>query len=234
MKNEFNISVDNGLCNKLRALFSGLHYANKNNLNFNVYWSVHPTECPCHFLDVFKPVDGVNFTEHVDDSFLKKANKWIGEKGYQLNHKYNPHEIDYFPNLIPVDSIQKEINEIINKENDFVAVHLRNGRRYVNMAKTFKCYNPPEDFIKRIPVDKKIFLATDSKEIQDLFVDKYGSRLFFNKKIESKSTRTPNSVESIRDSVIDLFVCINSSEFIGSNMSSFSEVIINKRKFNGK
>lgn len=228
--NTYTISVDNGLCNKLRACFSGLRYARANNLKFNVHWPVHPTECPAHFLDLFKPVKGINFVGEDAEFDLKRANKWIGDGGYQLNHKYQPVGIEYFTELQPKDSIMKDVHQIISSRKSYVSVHLRHGLRYVKMAKLFEQYTTPEEYIKKIPSGCDVYLATDTQDIQQLFVDHFGDRLFYNKDISRKSTRIRDDKQSIHDAVVDMYVCIKSNDFFGSNMSSFTEIIQNIRE----
>lgn len=228
----YTISVDNGLCNKLRACFSGLRYARANNLKFNVHWPVHPTECPAHFLDLFKSVNDINFVGEDAKFDLTRANKWIGEHGYQLNHKYQPVGIEYFAELQPNNSIMKDVHRITSTRKSYVSVHLRHGPRYVKMAKLFEQYTSPEEYIKKIPDNCDVYLATDTQDIQQLFVDHFGDRLFYNKNITQKSTRVRDDKQSVHDAVVDMYVCIKSRDFFGSNMSSFTEIIHNIRMSN--
>ena len=221
----YNISVDNGLCNRLRSLFSGLKYARENSLKYNVHWPVHPTECPAKFTDLFHSVKDVNFVDTPVDPYTK-CNKWIGPHGIQLNHNYDPHEHEWFKELRPVKIIKDRIEEYVNK-NIQVAVHVRSGPRYIKMAKIFKCHKPLQQYFDELKNVQKMYLATDRPETQQSFIDKYGDNVLYDKQITNQSTRVANNLTYVQDAVVDLFVCMHADTFISSPMSSFSELVIN-------
>lgn len=224
----YNISVDNGLCNRLRSLFSGLKYARENNLKYNVHWPVHPTECPAKFSDLFHPVRYVNFVDTPVEPFVK-CNKWIGPRGTQLNHNYDPHEQEWFQDLRPIKTIQDRVDQIL-KLNLSTAVHIRSGPRYIKMAEIFGCYKPVDQYIDELSNISKFYLATDRPETQQLIESKYPDKITYDKQITNQSTRVAENLSYVQDAVVDLFVCIQTQHFIPSPMSSFSEVVINTHK----
>jgi hypothetical protein len=78
------------------------------------------------------------------------------------------------------------------------------------------------EFVENYP-NKKIYLATDNNETQEMFINKYGKdRIVYNVKIATSESIRQTSV---KDAIIDLFACAQAFNFMGSGYSSFSGVI---------
>ena len=87
-----------------------------------------------------------------------------------------------------------------------------------------------EDFMGSYP-DHKIYLATDSKRTQDHFAKRFGSRLYYATVPSGNgSDRLPNRTTPVQEGVVDMFTCIDSIDFLGTECSSFSGFIKNYRK----
>jgi hypothetical protein len=194
-----------------------------------VHWPVHPTECPAKYTDLFHPIKDVQFTDTSVEP-CTKCNKWIGPRGIQLNHNYDPHEQEWFQDLRPIKRIQDRVDRILEL-NLPTAVHIRSGPRYVKMAKIFKCYKPIERYIDELSGVDKFYLSTDRPDTQQLVESKYPNKVTYDKQITNQSTRVANNLDYVEDAVVDLFVCIHTRHFIHSPMSSFSDVIINTHKY---
>lgn len=119
----------------------------------------------------------------------------------------------------------KLINDIINKtKNDignYISIHIR-STDLIPDYKINKTINVYYEFIDRNK-DKKIYLATDCQKYQKLFKDKYQSRLYYFENINDNSVFKRNT--SHISIYIDLFMCRDSNDFLGTEKSTFTQLI---------
>jgi len=223
--NYIKIVPTGGLCNKLRVIFSYYSYARKLKKELHVIWSKNPT-CPGNFLDFFEEVPYLKFVSNRENIFYSGCNAF----------KDNSKNIDYkFLKLLP--NIKKKIEEKINIiGNDYISVHIRRtdftGYRK-NLVKNNKnlYYTTNEDFYNFLDSyngTKNIYIATDCHVIYNEFCQKYKGLIKFeyhNILMEKRQT-------SLLDSIIDIYMCINSESFFGTEGSSFSGFINNIRNIN--
>jgi len=126
-----------------------------------------------------------------------------------------------------IESTKNRIGE------DYIACHIRR----TDIITIQKKYNvtPPtdeefEDFIESYP-DRKFYLATDSRQTQNKFIEKFGDRIYYsNIPSGNGSTRHPKRTTPIQEAVADLFLCIDSVDFYGTACSSFSTFIENYKR----
>ena len=81
------------------------------------------------------------------------------------------------------------------------------------------------NFIDKCPSTMKIYIATDNKDTQDIFINKYKDRIIIKKIVPSNELRQT----SLQDAVVDIYICAGANYFLGSNGSSFSDLINNLR-----
>jgi len=212
------IEPTGGLCNRLRVIFSYLRICNLNNTKLIVIW-INTIECTGFFLEYFEPVENITFEN-------KNNNFKIDYKGY------NPHK-DYPPCYKKLVLLPYIENILLTKKkilNNYISVHIRRTD-HIELAKQNSSYTSDQQFIDFIDNQIKnneninLYIATDNKETYDLFKNKYNGLIKFE---------YHNLVEGIRqttlfDSIIDLFMCVNSDYFMGSGYSSFSQLINNIR-----
>ena len=81
-------------------------------------------------------------------------------------------------------------------------------------------------FIELFP-NKYIYVATDNIETYEIIQNKYPKQV-----ILKYHNNNPNLLRqtSLEDAIIDLYMCIGSSDFMGTPWSSFSDLIIQLRK----
>ena len=117
------------------------------------------------------------------------------------------------------DEIKKRMNIL---ENDYISVHIRR----TDHLKAIEI-STDEIFIDFLDnfEDKNIYIATDNKKTYDIFKKRYNERIKINYHEESESLRKT----SLKDAIIDMYMCINSNNFMGSYYSSFSEFINRQR-----
>jgi glutamate synthase domain-containing protein 1 len=114
-------------------------------------------------------------------------------------------------------------NYIKNISENYIAIHVRRTDNS-EIAKINNNYTDDKDFFDFIEKnsDKKVFLATDNKETQELFIRKYGDRINIYKEIlNSDSLRKTDLLNTI----IDIYICSNAEMFLGSGWSSFTQLI---------
>ncbi len=221
LKNDDCISIKatNGLNNRLEVLLSYLHLSNKLNKKFKLYWPIDET-CPDHFNNLFEDIPNVEFI----NNFKLSNIDFITHNPYNYDYVKD----NYYNLLKPKEHIKNKINLIINKlENNYIACHVRRtdflkekyAKDYIKLDEYY--FN----FIDKFEINKKIYLATDNYDTQQSFIKKYGNRI--ECKIIEKSNKLRQT--SLEDAVIDIYVCANANDFIGTQKSTFSNTIINLR-----
>jgi hypothetical protein len=211
------VFVEWGLNNKLQTLLSYLYKANQEGKKLKVIWIIN-YECPDTFENLFKPIPNVEFI------YMDKI-----DYDYKTGYKYNDDFIQetYYKLLQPIDSIQQEIDntkKLLNYE--YIACHLRrtdgwNHNTYIKDRHTDEEYM---DFIDQYPQELKIYIATDCRDTQKKFIDKYGDRLIY-KKIEDNDNLRQTSLQ---DAVKDMYVCADAKYFMRSP-GTFSNAILHLR-----
>jgi hypothetical protein len=81
------------------------------------------------------------------------------------------------------------------------------------------------NFIDQYNSNIKIYIATDNKETQDIFIKKYNNRIIIKKIKPSEKLRQT----SVQDAVVDIYMCAGATYFMGSYGSSFTDLINNLR-----
>ena len=223
MDNFYVIYPEGGLCNKLRVLLYHYNKAKSLNKKFIVIWN-SDRYCNGLFLDYYQALENT--------IFIKK-----NEDNYDINYKGCSADIKLCNyNLLKLKpSIQEKINIIKKKYNKYISVHIRRTD-HVELSKKKNMYTDDNFFIQFINENSEydIYLATDNRETQDKFCNLYKNKIKYIKLIDTmdeinKRPKKDNSDKtrhtSLLDSIIDLYMCVNSEKFIGTKYSSFSETI---------
>lgn len=217
MSNEKHyINCIDGLVARLISIFIKLRLARQNKSKLFVYWPINE-HCVGHFLDVFHPIKDIIF---VEKKVLGQATKINWEDRCQNT---------YSQDLKLLPHIEKKILYIQNKTtSNYIATHVRRTDIF-NLSRN-QPITKNEQFFKWI--DAKIsrcnlYLATDNKETQTIFLNRYNDKIFINEKINLREQKRQTSLEH---AVIDLFICIYSKDFMGTNWSCWSGFIKDFRK----
>jgi hypothetical protein len=213
------ISPQGGLSNKLRGLFSYYLYCKKENKQLIVIWEISE-ECPGFFLDYFEPLKNVIFLKNNNSNLKLDYN----ECGWHPD--FNPYSMNIFSELKLLPIIMNEVKEkLLLLENNFIAIHVRRTD-HINLAMSKNGYTFDEEFFKFIEEhnDINLYVATDNKDTFDLFYNKYNNkvRIPYTTNIYIDKLRQT----SLKDAIIDLYVCAHSKHFKGSGWSSFSSTIL--------
>jgi len=216
------IKAIGGLSNRLRFIFSHFVKAKENNEQMVVIWEIKG-ECPGYFEDYFQKIEGITF--------------------YKSNtHNYHIQHCSGSPICSPIYSelkLRTDMLEIINNKrsllnNNYIAIHVRRTD-HSNFAKSKNRYTSDEEFVqfidKQQTVNSSLYVATDNIDSYKFFSIKYNNLIKnnhddsiynFNNMIE----RAPHDRHtSLKDSIIDLYMCVYANSFKGSGWSSFSGLI---------
>ena len=204
-----------GLSNYLRVLFSYYEYCQNNNLKLNVIW-IKTSACPGYFLDYFEPIPDVTFKYNKDENV--KIN-YCGCQPRQNNHNpsYDKLKLKPYIGKIIFDKL-----EILNK--NYISVHIRRTD-HIGFAKSHNCYTDDDEFINFLDKSdncKNIYIATDNEITYNKFKKKFHKRIKFD---YHKTNNNTIRRTSLKDAIIDMYMCVYSSDFKGSNYSSFSDMI---------
>ena len=240
-----------GLCNKLRVVFSYYQKALENNEELVVIWDI-TEQCNGYFLDYFEPIENITFVLNNDEGYQ------VDYRGYKWCKDYSPyaadHDKDIYQLLTPLPHLKKAIEERITQlEERYIAVHVRRTDHAV-LAKRNKRYTADSEFHRFLNANDSynLYLATDNYTTQDQYLQRYPERIqslklagwgprfslrksilkpllnFFNPIQDSHKALRKTSLE---DAINDLYVCIHADKFMGSGYSSFSNFIKYRRKF---
>ena len=112
-----------------------------------------------------------------------------------------------------------------NLNNNYIAVHIRRTD-HAKWIKTKGKYEDDNLFFKfideNIKENQNIYAATDCLKTYTKFKDKYKDKIKFE--FHKTENRWP-TVTSLKDAIIDLFMCANANNFRGTYYSSYSGAI---------
>lgn len=239
-----NICLCNGLCNRLRSLYSHYNYCLANNLNMNIY-NIPTDYCIEDFSKYFVFPKNISFIceKYEEDNFFKKwrsDNKSLqnlvvsgGFAGSGVSSPHSNKKCDYAydghkNNIYSELKFSEEItSKVINEK--YIAVHVRRTDigtlcRAKKMLENSYYYN----FIDSHDSNLKIYIATDNNNTLSEFKEKYGSRIISNNSFDKKFGVRHTSV---RDTIIDIFMCMQSTFFLGTRHSSMTDLIYQYRYF---
>jgi hypothetical protein len=198
-----------GLANRLRAVFSRFQPGMQ--VVWNRYWDC----ADGHFLDVFEPIEGLEF---VDSGATERS--WA-ESDADISWR------QHYKLLRPLPALRERILGIHDAVGEYDAMHIRRTDhvthcRHQNLAQT-----TDEEFLywARSPFRAEtVFLATDNYETRHAMHGALGRRLLWQGHMEPTTIEAKRNT-SLADAVVDLFVCVHAREFMGSAHSSFTDLI---------
>ena len=216
----FYIIPKAGLGNRLRVILSWLQYAQEKNKSLYVYWEPNKA-CAGYFLDVFLPVDRLYFLSQKPDR--------IDYTGYEpkTDIVVDPYIYKY---LRPITEIQDKVDALTCRYKPYNAAHIRRTD-HAQLAHKNNCYQQDQVFSRFITESiYPVYVATDCMITQQYFLTQHTKKIFIHQMIKHDIKSNNLRQTSLYDSVIDLFMCVNSHAFISTPLSSYSKIIMNIRK----
>lgn len=208
-----------GLGNRLRVILSYL----REYKDIKVLWKKTPEISHDHFLDVFEPIKGVNFLYALPKntkviSTCNPLGDWYDKDGKELISLIKPKA--------------RIIERILAQRPPDIAIHVRRTD-HSKLAQSKQKFTTDQmffDFVDQAAAnlsDLAIYVATDNAQTYSLFAQRYSGHVqtlsTFNK------SRASLRQTSLADSVVDWFICANAKVFMGSDYSSFTDLIRFKR-----
>lgn len=246
--NLFIIKSRCGLCNRIRFILSFINYLKKTSKKFGkkkicIIWQKDDL-CNGYFIDYFQKIKkNIIFIENTE--LLDFLYNKIDESKIYNDIKY-AHIIKKYNNYIPSnylklnENMYLEIKNIIQKlENRYISVHIRRTDLDIHLKNKENLYDKRtsnEEFINFINNHENynLYVATDNYETQKLFYEKFKSRIKHLNIIFKTSLLRETS---LKQAIIDLFLCSLSNKFKGTYYSSFTDFIklirsdiVNKKK----
>lgn len=246
------IKVMNGLCNRLQVIYSFLYYAKKFNKKLVVVWEKDDA-CPDLYYKFFKKNKNIIFFDK-DYNFKytymgyknipKICNKIdkISKKELLSNQlfklcRHKNYRKKKFKSRYQTLKLNNYMQNIINKNigilnANYLAIHVRRTdivdyynriSKDVNIVK----YSDYENFLDEYP-DYNVYIATDNLDTQLYFYNKYKDRIKIIKFIKKTNNMRQTT---LKESIIDLYMCINATYFMGSPRSTFTTFINKNRKY---
>lgn len=215
------VRCDNGLCDRLRFMFSYLLKARQLDQELTVCW-IPNVKCNGNFLDLFQPVQNVTFTTDTTDCDIFD---------WRPCAEFDPQKVFLYNDLHMRDELENRTTEMVSRLGRYIAIHARRTDKITYNG--LDSVTPDSEFFRFIDQysEVNIFLATDNSNTQKVFKQKYGDKLFYLSEIvPSNSTEIEFRETSLDLAVIDLFVCTKAWQFLGTNISGFSRVIEQFRK----
>jgi len=209
-----HVQVVLGLCNRLRVMFS---YLMRYPPPLTVTW-IKDRDCDAHFQDLFEYGSLKNIVIFDElPGYEKRVDVRTFEKHPQITWKEVGNALKL--HLRPIPSLQQRIsNQLQTMGPDFVAVHIRRTD-HVALAREHDKFTEDDVFLQFL--DKQngnIWCATDNEETCKLLFARYGQRVRYLHHSEGR-------FGPLQDAVVDMYLCINASEFQGTKFSSFSRCI---------
>jgi hypothetical protein len=202
-----------GLCNRLRAILSVWASG-----HVEVIWDEDEYVSGAHFLDVFRPIHGLDF--------VSAAGGWDVE-AFAPAPGAIPGWENAYRALTPADAIQERLRR--GPPRPYVACHIRRTDHVPNVDTHGGVIRPIEEYVRWAVFSRRpLYLATDNRETQakvrSMYPDTWiGCELPESREEQGLTDHHRNG--SLADAVTDLYNCAAAAEFLGSVGSSFTDTI---------
>lgn len=236
-----------GLCNRLRAIHSGVQLARDCGSRLIVYWVREEFDMRQYFGELFEPIgQGVKVIDrsHYDPFFRVFFSRYNPRRflpkqckefvNYCLEHHaplgtahldyaefYVKGEMRDYGWLKPLKPIRDRIEEELRVIGSHaIGLHVRrtDNEWSKKMSPLSLFVRKIEDCIVRDPV-VRFFLASDDEEVRTTLVKQFPGRIYVREKVANRS-----DAGGVADAVVDLMLLSKMEKVYGSFGSSFSVV----------
>lgn len=217
------LEVCAGLCNRLRALVSGICAAEDLGETLHLSWPLEPS-CNARFTDLFafnmmgvtltdEPFRGTKMCLSPEEWEVQKDSLEIRIRSYAQFYRKD-RWLGHLRSLTPRQEFIEAANSLVTP--GMIGVHIRRGDHIHCIKKS-----PTEAFIARMkeyPEYVRFFLATDDPKEFHRLKNIFGDRIVF-----AGSPFDRSSLAGMRSAILD-FVCLSKcAAILGSSGSTFSE-----------
>lgn len=212
MVSPYKINPIGGLCNRLRVVLSWLRKAESEGRRLYVYW---PIDVPCngYFTKYFQLLNNVQFFE-----WQPSPDRVLDYNGFDACGPFDAKGLQLQPRLEErVEALKQQLGEydaIHVRRTDLTPVAVRDGN-YMEDSAFFA-------FIQAS--DRPIYLATDNRDTQRIYKEKFGDKIHFIYEIPASRVNVMRQTP-LEYAIMDLYMCAGARNFMGTAGSSFSEFI---------
>lgn len=229
-----HLQVCAGFANRLRALVSGICFAQKYNLNLVIHWFPKSPECACRFSTVLDP-ETLPKTVKVVPEDIYMAQEVLSQedcmRAYTNWNKTSDLEWKSYGIFYYDESWEKHlrsikptrlVKELVDRRcasvdwSNAIGVHIRRTDNKKSIEGS-----PLEKFLQKMQDNKTAFyvMATDDTKVREELTLEFGDRCVFPSTVLSRKTE-----EGMIHGVADFLALSKCSEIWGSYASSFSEI----------
>lgn len=229
-----HLQVCAGFANRLRALVSGICFAEDYNVQLVIHWFPMSPECFCRFQSVLDPeslpktckvtTEDLYMAKEVItvEDYKRAIMNWdkksdLHWKSYSIFYK-NDHWDYHIRNLRPSRSVKEFLDRRCNQVDwsKTIGVHIRRTDNKKSILGS-----PLESFLKKMEEDKSssYVVATDDQKVREELISKFGDRCVFPALVYTRKTE-----EGMVQGVADFFALTKCTEIWGSYASSYSEM----------
>lgn len=240
-----------GLCNRMNSILCAIATQKELNCRIDVYWK-KGRELHANFEDLFQPINSSTISikplNHVilrqggrfcNIMNLLRMTKFDKSINGTLNSDNNIREIigtsknvyiyasnrfsiysasnpsNYF---IPMQDIQKKIDNVVSRFSYTIGVHIRRTDNILSTKESpLSMFTKKMDEILSDMPSASFFLATDEIDVKSELIKKYGNKIITN---DFELSR--NSIEGMKNAVVDLWCLANTEYILGSTHSTYT------------
>jgi hypothetical protein len=229
------LQVQAGFANRLRAMISGICFAEDLQLDLYVYWNSQDSACSIPFEKVFdtqtlppfvKVINGILpktvecLSSSDKDRILKEWDhtRDLSLRSYGIFHRPRMDTwLHYLRRLQPTEEIRQQVDTLFPpfEKERIIGVHIRRGDNVKSIQ-----MSPFENFLEQMDsIDAFFVVATDDSQVKHFLAERYGSRILFPSR-----TLNRNTEQGMMDAMLDFFCLTRCSRILGSQYSSFNEI----------
>lgn len=229
-----HLQVCAGFANRIRALISGLCFAEEYGLKLVIHWFPMSPECACRFQSVLDAESLPKTVKIVTDD-LYMANEVLSQedsakvyatwdktsdlnwKSYGIfyqNSSWNTHLRALRPSRFVKELLDRRCAQV--DWLSAIGVHIRRGDNKKSIEGS-----PLENFLQKMRgnPDAVYVVATDDQKVREELALEFGGRCTFPATVLSRKTE-----EGMIHGVVDFFALAKCTEIWGSYWSSFSDI----------
>lgn len=127
-------------------------------------------------------------------------------------------------NLKPSEAVLQQIKKY-KIDSNTIGVHIRRGDAAIGPWQKYYHQSPVQSFVDRIEQHKgKVFLATDSEEVENEIVSKFGKRIICTDKTFLNTDLTIHDTKPKQfEAVVEWFLLSKTKKMYGTNWSTFGQ-----------
>ncbi|MDJ0903086.1 MAG: hypothetical protein QNJ55_30240 [Xenococcus sp. MO_188.B8] len=232
-----------GFADRVYRMTNGIRFAFTCNVPLFIHWPINE-KCNDHFLNLFEPINHVKFVDEDTANQLRRHHKLVAilNDFFHYNTSYQISAEERFSYLRLQRKYLRIIQEFVKNNNieNVLGFHVRKTDIFSKERQGIKInqYHLFDEIATQ--TDKKIFMATDNKQTQDDFLQKYGEQIIIYNNLFAVNSQNSLRKTSLESAIIELYILAHCQEVFGTKneagqlVSSFSEMaqdlnILNKQ-----